>query len=163
MSTRYPRTNDNYSLSFIAHYSPNFYRGGGGQKSEIWPRLSTHSSHFGVVSVSEYPKPKKVRYTKTIIDLRHPPEIRQTFFELRKLMCTSQSSHMQQQDIDHGTYFMLPSLPFPPKSKSGEAPIYSYDRKRFLPRCMECNAVLTMRFLSVRLSVCPSVCQTRAL
>ena len=26
-----------------------------------------------------------------------------------------------------------------------------------LPRCMECNAVLTMRFLSVRLSVCPSV------
>ena len=28
----------------------------------------------------------------------------------------------------------------------------------FLPRCMECNAVLTMRFLSVRPSVCPSVC-----
>ena len=38
---------------------------------------------------------------------------------------------------------------------------------QFLPRCMECNAVLTMRFLSVcpsvRLSVCLSVCQTRAL
>ena len=28
---------------------------------------------------------------------------------------------------------------------------------RLLPRCMECNAVLTMRFLSVRLSVCLSV------
>ena len=34
---------------------------------------------------------------------------------------------------------------------------------RFLPRCMECNAVLTMRFLSVCPSVCLSVCQTRAL
>ena len=41
----------------------------------------------------------------------------------------------------------------------------------FLPRCMECRRVLTMRFLSVRLSVCLSVrlsvrlsvCQTRAL
>jgi len=30
---------------------------------------------------------------------------------------------------------------------------------RFLPRCMECRRGLTMRFLSVR----PSVCQTRAL
>ena len=33
----------------------------------------------------------------------------------------------------------------------------------FLPRCMECRRGLTMRILSVRLSVRPSVCQTRAL
>ena len=32
----------------------------------------------------------------------------------------------------------------------------------FLPRCMECNAVLTMRFLSVCPSVCPSVCLSNA-
>ena len=32
-----------------------------------------------------------------------------------------------------------------------------------LPRCMECRRGLTMRFLSVRPSVCPSVRQTRAL
>ena len=148
MSTRYPRTNDNYSLSFIAHYSPNFYRGGGGQKSEIWPRLSTHSSHFGVVSVSEYPKPKKVRYTKTIIDLRHPPEIRQTFFELRKLMCTSQSSHMQQQDLDHGSYFGV-HAPFPPLSPfpSGERCKLPYtattvnDFFTARPHCSQCRAL----------------------
>ena len=29
---------------------------------------------------------------------------------------------------------------------------------RFLPRCMECRRGLTMRFLSVRLSIRPSVC-----
>ena len=40
---------------------------------------------------------------------------------------------------------------------------YNVAQVRFLPRCMECNAVLTMRFLSVCLSVRPSVCQTRAL
>ena len=44
---------------------------------------------------------------------------------------------------------------------------YSQNTATFLPRCMECNAVLTMRFLSVcpsvRLSVRLSVCQTRAL
>ena len=33
----------------------------------------------------------------------------------------------------------------------------------FLPRCMECRRGLAMRFLSVRLSVRPSVCQTRVL
>jgi len=33
----------------------------------------------------------------------------------------------------------------------------------FLPRCMECRRVLTVKFLSVRPSVRPSVCQTRAL
>jgi len=33
------------------------------------------------------------------------------------------------------------------------------DANRFLPRCMECRRGLTMRILSV----CPSVCQTRAL
>jgi len=33
----------------------------------------------------------------------------------------------------------------------------------FLPRCTECRRDLTMRILSVRPSVCPSVCQTRAL
>ena len=32
-----------------------------------------------------------------------------------------------------------------------------------LPRCMQCRRGLAMRFLSVRLSVCLSVCQTRAL
>ena len=37
------------------------------------------------------------------------------------------------------------------------------DSNRFLPRCMECNAVLTMIFLSVCPSVRLSVCQTRAL
>ena len=31
------------------------------------------------------------------------------------------------------------------------------------PSCMECRRGLAMRFLSVRPSVCPSVCQTRAL
>ena len=34
---------------------------------------------------------------------------------------------------------------------------------QFLPRCMECRRGLAMGILSVRLSVCPSVCQTRAL
>jgi len=33
----------------------------------------------------------------------------------------------------------------------------------FLPRCMECRRGLAMRLLSVRPSVCLSVCQTRAL
>ena len=31
----------------------------------------------------------------------------------------------------------------------------------FLPRCMECQRELATRKLSVRLSLCPSVCQTR--
>ena len=33
----------------------------------------------------------------------------------------------------------------------------------FLPRCMECSRGIAMGFLSVRPSVCLSVCQTRAL
>ena len=33
----------------------------------------------------------------------------------------------------------------------------------FLPLCMECRRGLAMRILSIRLSVCPSVCHTRAL
>ena len=33
----------------------------------------------------------------------------------------------------------------------------------FLPRCRECSRGIAMGILSVRLSVCPSVCQTRAL
>ena len=36
-------------------------------------------------------------------------------------------------------------------------------RSVFLPRCMECRRGLAMRIPSVRLSVRPSVCQTRAL
>ena len=34
---------------------------------------------------------------------------------------------------------------------------------RFLPRCMKCRRGVAMRILSVRLSVCPSVCHTRVL
>jgi len=34
---------------------------------------------------------------------------------------------------------------------------------QFLPRCMECSRGIAMGILSVRLSVHPSVCQTRAL
>ena len=33
---------------------------------------------------------------------------------------------------------------------------------RFLPRCMECSRGIAMGFLSVRLSVCPSVCLSNA-
>ena len=36
-------------------------------------------------------------------------------------------------------------------------------KRRFLPGCMECRRGLAMRILSVRLSVCLSVCQTRGL
>jgi len=32
----------------------------------------------------------------------------------------------------------------------------------FLPRCMQCTRGLAMRILSVRLSVCPSVCLPHA-
>jgi len=34
---------------------------------------------------------------------------------------------------------------------------------QFLPRCMQCRRGIAMRILSVRLSLCPSVCHTRVL
>ena len=51
------------------------------------------------------------------------------------------------------------AVPVPAEPPSGCCGYYYFCAARsipaipFLPRCMECNAVLTMRFLSVRLSV----------